>query len=139
MLMKIHKLLIVNLLLAIQSIALHASDEYSLQKIDNNQGLSHSAVLSIFQDEWGLMWFGTYDGLDNYDGHTMEVYRTDETDQKQLLNNVIYDVDAADDHCLWISTNKGINRFSLKKRCVTETYEQFSSEYQLVSNRKGVT
>ncbi|MDO4179983.1 MAG: helix-turn-helix domain-containing protein [Bacteroidales bacterium] len=137
--MKIHKSFILNILLAILPVALHASDEYSLLKIDYSQGLSHSAVLSIFQDDWGLMWFGTYDGLDNYDGHTMEVYRTDETDKKQLLNNVIYDVDAAEDHSLWITTNKGVNRFSLKKRCVTETHELFSSEYQLVSNREGTT
>lgn len=137
--MKKHKLLILSILFAILPAILHASDEYTLQKIDYNQGLSHSAVLSIFQDDWGLMWLGTYDGLDNYDGHTMEVYRTDETDKKQLLNNVIYDVDAADNHCLWVTTNKGVNRFSLKKRCVIETYEQFSSEYQLVSNRKGIT
>lgn len=129
-------ILLVNCL----SICMQAADEYTLLKIDANKGLSHSAVLSMYQDHWGTMWLGTYDGLDNYDGRTMEVYREDKgTDDNQLLNNVIYQVNGADEDCLWISTNKGVNRFSLKKRCVIDSYEIFSGAFWLASNRKGST
>lgn len=57
------------------------------------------------------MWFGTYDGLNGYNGKKMEVFRTDVPLGKPLLNNSIYDIDAADNNHLWISTLVGVNRF----------------------------
>lgn len=39
------------------------SNPYTSFEINYQQGLSNSAVLSICQDSQGLMWFGTYDGL----------------------------------------------------------------------------
>lgn len=53
------------------------SNPYTSFEINYQQGLSNSAVLSICQDSQGLMWFGTYDGLNCYDGKHIEVYRTD--------------------------------------------------------------
>ena len=38
------------------------------RKVDYQQGLSNSAVLCLYQDKAGLMWFGTYDGVNCYDG-----------------------------------------------------------------------
>lgn len=114
--------------------------EQVLQRIDYAQGLSNSAVISLYQDSQGFMWFGTYDGLNNYDGKTMETYRTDSKSSDKLLNNVIYGVNGADDHCLWISTSMGVNRFSIKDKCVKASFENFKEdEYKLFSNRKGVT
>ncbi|NPA36492.1 MAG: hypothetical protein GXO47_06550 [Chlorobi bacterium] len=37
-------------------------------------GLSQSSVYSIYQDEYGFMWFGTFDGLNRYDGKTVTTY-----------------------------------------------------------------
>lgn len=117
----------------------HAIDEYTLLSIGYTQGLSNSAVLSLYRDNEGFMWFGTYDGLNNFDGKTMDVYRTDMSVEKKLLNNVIYHVDGAHNDCLWISTNTGINCFSVKKRCVVGSYEMFKDDFILYSNRKGNT
>lgn len=38
-----------------------------------DQGLSHSSVLSILQDNQGFMWIGTEDGLNKYDGYSFIV------------------------------------------------------------------
>lgn len=114
-------------------------DDYSLQRIGYAQGLSNSAVLSLHQDNQGFMWFGTYDGLNNYDGKSMEVYRADMAAGKQLLNNSIYHIDAAENNCLWISTSTGINLFSIDKRCVVNDFEMFEEDFLLHSNRKGHT
>lgn len=43
-------------------------DDYFFQRIDYQQGLSNSSVLCLFQDSEGLMWFGTYDGVNCWDG-----------------------------------------------------------------------
>lgn len=116
-----------------------AIDEYALLQIGYTQGLSNSAVLSLYQDNEGFMWFGTYDGLNTYDGRVMDVYRTDMAVEKQLLNNIIYHLDGANDDCLWVSTNTGVNCFSVKKRCVVGSYEMFQDDFILYSNRKGNT
>lgn len=39
------------------------------------QGLSNNAVTSIYQDHNGFMWFGTYDGLNQYNGYTFKAFR----------------------------------------------------------------
>ena len=64
-------------------------DSYIFRKVDYQQGLSNSAVLCLFQDNTGLMWFGTYDGVNCYDGRSMEVFRSDFSAPKALSNNVI--------------------------------------------------
>ena len=52
------------------------NDKYLIDNITSAHGLSNSAVLTIFQDSDGLMWFGTYDGLNCYDSKTMNVFRS---------------------------------------------------------------
>ena len=72
-------------------------DSYFFSKVGYQQGLSNSAVISVFQDSAGLMWFGTYDGVNCYDGKDMDVYRSDFS--TNLSNNVIYRIRQADNNC----------------------------------------
>ena len=46
----------------------HASVPDGFIQINNNTGLSNSSVTSIFQDSDDVMWFGTWNGLNRYDG-----------------------------------------------------------------------
>ena len=94
---------------------------FFFSKVGYQQGLSNSAVISVFQDSAGLMWFGTYDGVNCYDGRDMDVYRSDFS--TNLSNNVIYRIRQADSNCLWITTGAGQNRFSPVLRKVVGTYE----------------
>ena len=98
-------------------------DSYIFRKVDYQQGLSNSAVLCLFQDNTGLMWFGTYDGVNCYDGRSMEVFRSDFSAPKALSNNVIHSIQQADNNCLWISTHLGINRLSQDSRQVVGYYD----------------
>jgi len=137
--MKTHSLLILFLLVHLSYPVFATEEEYTLLKIGYAQGLSNSAVLSIYQDNQGLMWFGTYDGLNHFDGKTMNVYRADLATGKNMLNNVINQINAADSNCLWISTNLGVNRFSVKGKEVVGTFEMSKDNFSLYSNRKGNT
>ena len=90
---KIHlraEILLVALFCSLAGFAANDKDTYFFQKVDYQQGLSNSAVLCLFQDNEGLMWFGTYDGMNCYDGKSMEVFRTDFSEDKTLSNNVIH-------------------------------------------------
>lgn len=113
-------------------------ENYFFSKVDYQQGLSNSAVLCLFQDNTGLMWFGTYDGVNCYDGKGIEIFRSDFSMKKTLSNNVIHSIQQADSNCLWITTHLGVNRFSQNSRQVVGHHD-FTDNYYLHSNTKGNT
>ena len=87
------KYLLLVFVILIRSFAVLADsgkDAYLFRKVDYQQGLSNSAVLCLYQDKAGLMWFGTYDGVNCYDGKSMETFRSDFSEPKTLSNNVIH-------------------------------------------------
>lgn len=133
-----YSLVLLMLLYSSVCLAGNGKDAYLFRKIDYQQGLSNSAVLCLFQDNSGLMWFGTYDGVNCYDGKSMEIFRSDFSAKKTLSNNVIHSIQQADSSCLWITTHLGVNRFSLHSRQVLGNYD-FSGDYYLHSNAKGNT
>jgi ligand-binding sensor domain-containing protein len=114
-----------------------AGNGYVLTKIGYNVGLSNSAILSICQDQKGLLWFGTYDGLNNFDSKTMSVYRADT--KSRLINNVIDCLNIGKDNSLWITASTGISRFSTDKRQALKTYKALKNNFALFSNRQGIT
>lgn len=116
----------------------NGKETYLFRKIDYQQGLSNSAVLCLFQDNEGLMWFGTYDGVNCYDGKSMEVFRSDFSVDRTLSNNVIHSISQADSSCLWITTHLGVNRFSQKTRQIIGNYD-FPGDYSVHSNGTGNT
>lgn len=133
------KIKLIALFIMMSSLAAVAdNDTYFFSKVDYQQGLSNSAVLCLFQDNVGLMWFGTYDGVNCWDGKTMEVFRSDFSESKTLSNNVIHSISQADNSCLWISTHLGVNRFSQKEKQVLANYD-FSGDYYVHSNNQGNT
>lgn len=137
--MKTH--LVIFLFTFIYSFAAFADNErdtYFFSKVDYQQGLSNSAVLCLFQDNAGLMWFGTYDGLNCYDGKTMEVFRSDLYKKNTLSNNIVYSIQQADSNCLWVATHFGIDRFFLGSGRVVRHYE-YPVGYEILSNAKGNT
>jgi Two component regulator propeller len=45
------------------------------KKFSSREGLSENFVTSIYQANNGMMWFGTYDGLNMYDGYRFKVFK----------------------------------------------------------------
>lgn len=71
-------------------------------------GLSQLTVTTILQDSRGMMWFGTRDGLNSYDGKTFAQYDLKELD-KNIDNHVLALVE--DQHGnLWTGTTNGLLR-----------------------------
>jgi len=89
-----------------------ASIPPSLSYLGIEQGLSNNAVTSIYQDHNGLMWFGTYDGLNRYDGYNFTIYRNEFNDTSSLANNRIACITEDRHKRLWIGTRGGISIYS---------------------------
>ena len=50
------------------SVATQTGDKITFENLTVDHGLSQSSVFAILQDKQGMMWFGTWDGLNRYDG-----------------------------------------------------------------------
>src|SRR5258708_16230779 len=66
------------------------------------QGLSNNAVISIYQDHNGFLWFGTYDGLNRYDGYGFKIFHNIIGHTTSLPTNNIYTIEKANNHNLSI-------------------------------------
>jgi signal transduction histidine kinase/ligand-binding sensor domain-containing protein/CheY-like chemotaxis protein len=82
------------------------------EHIGANDGLSQSNVTCILQDVRGLMWFGTQDGLNKYDGYQLRVYKNDKKNAASINNNFIKSIVQDKKGNMWIGTwGGGLNRF----------------------------
>ena len=50
---------------------------YRSDLITRENGLSNSSVSCILKDKYGFLWFGTWNGLNRYDGYEMKVFLSD--------------------------------------------------------------
>lgn len=73
-------------------------------------GLSQNCVTSICQDSTGYLWFGTYDGLNRFDGYEFTVYRNHNLDSNSLDHNQIREIVPGKQNNLWVLTANGLNR-----------------------------
>lgn len=136
--MKVKLFVLSIFLCSIAWIRASVDDKYLINSITSAQGLSNSAVLTIFQDVNGIMWFGTYDGLNCYDSKTMNVFRSKNSYNEDITfkSNIVHKICQADNQCLWIKTFLGVARFSAIEHKIEKFYAN-SENYLVYSNSKG--
>jgi ligand-binding sensor domain-containing protein/signal transduction histidine kinase len=96
--------------------------QINFDHLTTSNGLSHSTVNSIIQDQYGFMWFGTGDGVDKYDGYSFTHYSSNILNDNSLSNvyiNVLYE---DSDGYIWIGTNNGLNCYDRKADKFTRFY-----------------
>ena len=76
-------------------------------RISLDEGLSQSNVFAVMQDSRGLMWFGTENGLNRYNGYDFTIFKRERGNPDALLNDYIFDVAEDTAGRLWIATNGG--------------------------------
>jgi signal transduction histidine kinase/CheY-like chemotaxis protein/ligand-binding sensor domain-containing protein/AraC-like DNA-binding protein len=88
------------------------SSQWPCQHIDKRAGLSNSAITSIYMDREDYVWFGTWDGLNRYDGSSITVYKPDPLNKRSISNNIIRELHEDGRGQFWIVTHAGINLFN---------------------------
>ena len=88
--------------------------QYTLQQLDNSSGLSNSCINAIYHDSDNLVWFGTWDGLNFYDGSNIHVFNYERRDLKRntIASNVIYQLQEDKKRNIWIGTVEGLSKFN---------------------------
>lgn len=94
---------------------------YEFRHLSVEDGLSQSAIYSALQDSDGYMWFGTYDGLNRYDGTDFEIFRHVRGDSTSLSNNQVLSLTECPKNQLWIGTTAGVNLYNRDLK----TFKQF--------------
>ncbi len=98
----------------------HANpSQLRFERLSLEEGLSQSSILCMIQDSVGFMWFGTYDGLNRYDGRQMKVYKGAEEPGSLSDSNIraLYEDSAG---TLWVGTKSGgLNRYNRLKDTFT--------------------
>lgn len=75
-----------------------------IQHFSMDDGLSQSFVQRIFQDEDGVLWFSTWNGLDSYDGYSFVNYNMSSPGGSALTTNRITDVIPGKKGTIWCKT-----------------------------------
>ncbi|SNR56995.1 two-component regulator propeller domain-containing protein [Flavobacterium sp. ov086] len=96
--------------------------EYSSEQLDNTKGLSNSSINTIFQDSENLIWIGTWDGLNRYDGSNFKIFRPELDNKNSISNQVILKIDEDNVGQIWILTIHGINRYNKNTNTFTSYF-----------------
>lgn len=75
------------------------------------QGLSFNSVMCIKETADGLLWVGTREGLNVYDGYEFQTYKHSPKNPNDLSNNHINVIFEDTGKQLWIGTANGLNRY----------------------------
>jgi diguanylate cyclase (GGDEF)-like protein len=103
---------LLGLLLVMGGDALAAGPEFHFERLGIEQGLSQASARVVLSDRRGLIWIGTQEGLNRFDGYTIKVWQHDPGDPQSLSDNNIVALHEDAAGALWIGTlNGGLNRY----------------------------
>ena len=102
-----HFCLVCLLAFGLHYLAAAQQDEINFTALTTKDGLSANTVKTILKDRYGVMWFGTEDGLNKFDGTNFTVYRHKPGDSTSLQANEILALHEDKTGNLWIGTSGG--------------------------------
>ena len=124
----------VSLLICILCCFPHLIHAYSLRQFSNKNGLSNSAILSLYQDHQGVIWIGSCDGLNIFDGTNIHVYNPVNPTKAPLSGNLINDIMETEKDVLWIQTNYGLDRLDTKLQ-ISKSFTEFKDKNYMAKSR----
>jgi signal transduction histidine kinase/ligand-binding sensor domain-containing protein len=74
-----------------------------------NNGLSQNSISCIYQDKEGIIWIGTQDGLNRFDGYFFKIYKHNEKDPHSISDQFILSIHEDGGNNLIIGTRNGLN------------------------------
>ncbi len=89
-------------------------EQIQFSHLTSEDGLSLSVVNKIIQDRRGFMWFGTYNGLDRYDGYNFKIYLSENKNPSSISGNSISAMLEDKAGNIWVGTASGLNRYDWK-------------------------
>lgn len=86
-----------------------------IEHYSTEDGLSHDNLTGMMKDKEGFMWFGTWDGINRFDGHNFISYKSSPGDMSRLKNDRIDRLVEDQSNHLWLKAyDNQIYRFDKK-------------------------
>ena len=95
------------ILLPLLVLSAWSKEHYVIQHYSIKDGMSQNTVMTIMQDKQGFMWFGTWDGLNRFDGYTFEVYKAMSDGEAAQVNNRVTTIYEDEEERIWWGTYDG--------------------------------
>lgn len=128
--------------LVVLSSVVFSQSNKQFMHLDKEDGLANNSVNAIFQDSYGYLWVGTWNGLSKFDGYTFENYVSDET-SNSLPGNWIITLFEDSDSTLWVGTNGGVAYYDRTKNAFAQIegaeYNGITSFYESPSKQLWCT
>ena len=102
-----------------------AARNVQFANVTSIDGLSQEFVQAVVQDARGHVWFGTQEGLNRYDGHTLVTYRHDRDDPRSISSDFIWALLVDREGVLWVATDRGLNRHEADSDDFTQPFAKF--------------
>jgi AraC-type DNA-binding domain-containing proteins len=101
----------------------------SLRQYSIKDGLSDPTVSSVYQDRKGLLWLGTNNGINTFDGLNFQTLLFGDI-PNPFTSNIIGNIIEAENDILWVVTNNSLVRFN-KKTFETEKFDGFNLDTKI--------
>jgi len=89
------------------ALSVSAHEQYISRHYSIKDGMSQNTVMAILQDRQGFMWFGTWDGLNRFDGYSFKVYKAMSDGVAAHVNNRVDCIYEDEEEQLWWATYDG--------------------------------
>lgn len=116
----------------------------SLSHYSTDDGLTSNAVSDIIQDDYGFIWFATWNGLSRFDGYHFYNYETGPNSHIPFLHNRISEIKADHAQNIWMRMYDGrvfvLNRYTDKIQNAFENingYQNFKTNVPLLVTSTG--
>lgn len=107
--------------------------DYKITNYSRSEGLPHSIVLTIAQDSFGYIWFGTGEGLARFDGYDFE-----SSNYKNIGVNskVIHCIKFISAEKMFISTSKGSMTYNIRTQKIDFLFPEHESNNGFIDDNK---
>lgn len=96
-----------------------AAQNITFKHLSTDNGLSQISVNDIYVDEHNLIWIGTREGLNCYDGNDITIYRLEKDNPFSLFSNHVLRITGDRKGCLYVLCMDGVTRFDMDTRRFT--------------------
>ena len=109
--MQILRFLLAFVVLFVLSLAPLRAQQCIIRDYGEDDGLAHWHVTSMLQDRFGMLWFGTWNGLERFDGETFTLFKSHVGDRCAMPNDRIRDIKLGKDNCIYCRNENEWYRF----------------------------
>lgn len=91
------------------------AQDVTFSRLTTDNGLSQFSVNALYRDERGLIWIGTREGLNRYDGNQVKTFKLRKGDPTSLFCNTVLRITGDGEGSLLLLCTEGLARYDMRR------------------------